>query len=59
MKLPLFKNLLIGSQITDETFGVAVRIDAKRIFRRKMDDWAKCNGLFKLDSCYYYRRAIW
>ena len=23
MKLPLFKNLLIGSQITDETFGVA------------------------------------
>ena len=25
MKLPLFKNLLIGSQITDETFGVAVR----------------------------------
>ena len=59
MKLPLFKNLLIGSQITDETFGVAVqRCAAKRIFRRKMDDWAKCNGLFKLDSCYYYRRVI-
>ena len=24
-KIPLFKNLLIGSQITDETFGVAVQ----------------------------------
>ena len=30
MKLPLFKNLLIGSQITDETFGVAVRMQRKK-----------------------------
>lgn len=30
MKLPLFKNLLIGSQITDETFGVAVQHAAQK-----------------------------
>lgn len=29
-KLPLFKNLLIGSQITDETFGVAVQHAAQK-----------------------------
>ncbi|MDR4395435.1 AzlC family ABC transporter permease, partial [Bacillus paranthracis] len=29
-KLPLFKNLLIGSQITDETFGVALQHAAQK-----------------------------
>lgn len=29
-KIPLFKNLIIGSQITDETFGVAVQQAAQK-----------------------------
>ena len=29
-KIPLFKNLIIGSQITDETFGVAVQHAAQK-----------------------------
>ncbi len=58
-KLPLLKMSLSVLKLQMKRSALQCSMQRKRIFRRKMDDWAKCNGLFKLDSCYYHWRVIW